>query len=162
GAAHIPGLELTLIVDLTRAPDWSGTITIPQLDLRDAELAKVSVISSELTCEIKSALADKQSGPARFKGHLSADGKLSGDFTQAGNTAPFNLAKTGRAQIEVAPRSTAIGKEFEGVWKGGYELLGYPRTVTLKLSNRGAEGASAEFVIVSRKENNIPVDLITQ
>jgi hypothetical protein len=163
GAAQVPGLELSLIVDLTRgASSWSGAITIPQLGVRGAELANVSVTGSELTFAIKSALADKETGPGRFNGHLTADGRLTGDFTQAGNTAPFNLVKTGPAQIEKAPQSTAIAKEFEGVWKGGYELLGYPRTVTLTLRNRGAEGASAEFVIVGRKENNLPVDLITQ
>lgn len=163
GAAHIPGLELTLIVDLTRtASGWSGAITIPQLGVRGAELANIGVTNSELTCAIKSALADKQTGPAQLKGHLSADVRLTGDFTQAGNTAPLNLVKTGPAQIEKAPQSTAIAREFEGVWKGGYELLGYPRTVTLTLRNRGAEGASAEFIIVGRKENNLPVDFIAQ
>lgn len=163
GAAHIPGTELSLIVDLTRgASGWSGAITIPQFGVRGAELANVGVTGSELSFAIKSALADKETGPARFNGRLTADGRLTGDFTQAGNTAPFNLIKTGPAQIEKAPQSTAIAKEFEGVWKGGYELLGYPRTVTLTLRNRGAEGAGAEFVIVGRKENNLPVDLITQ
>jgi len=163
GAAHIPGLELSLTVDLSRgAPGWSGAITIPQLGVRGAELANVGVTGSEVTFAIKSALADKDTGPARFDGHLTADGRLAGDFTQAGNTAPFNLVKTGPAQIEKTPQSTAIAKEFEGVWKGGYELLGYPRTVTLTLRNRGVEGARAEFVIVGRKENNLPVDLITQ
>jgi len=163
GVAHITGLELTLIVDLTRAePGWSGAITIPQVGVRWAALANVSVTGSELTCEIKSALADKQTGPARLKGHVSREGKLSGEFTQAGNTATFNLSKAGPAQIETPPHSTAIAKEFEGVWKGGYELLGYTRTVTLKLRNRGPEGAGAEFVVVGRKENKLPVDLISQ
>ena len=163
GAAHVPGLELTLIIDLTSGGSgWSGAITIPQLGVRGAELTDIVVSGSDLTCAIKSALADKQTGPARFKGHLSANGDLTGDFTQAGNTAPFVLAKTGLPQIEAPARSTAIAKEFEGVWKGSYELLGYPRTVSLKLHNRGAEGASAEFVIVGRKENRLPVNLITQ
>lgn len=163
GAAHIPGLELGLIVDLTRgASGWSGAITIPQLGVRGAELADVGITGSELNFAIKTALADKETGPARFKGRLAADGRLTGDFTQAGNTAPFNFVKTGPAQIEKVAQSTAIAKEFEGVWKGGYELLGYPRTVTLTLRNRAAEGANAEFVIVGRKENNLPVDLITQ
>jgi hypothetical protein len=163
GKAEIPGLELALIVDLTRAGTaWSGAITIPELGVRSAELTDIAINGSGLTCATKSVLADKQTGPARLKGHLSPDGKLSGEFTQAGNTAPFNLAKTGPAQIEVARRSTAIAKEFEGVWKGSYQLLGYPRTVTLTLRNRGPEGAGAEFVIVGRKENNLPVDLITQ
>lgn len=163
GTANIPGLELRLVVDLRSGTSgWTGAITIPQLGVRGAELAEIAVNGAELTCAIKSALADKQTGPARLKGHISADGNWAGDFTQAGNTAPFTLAKTGPPQIEPPPHSTAIAKEFEGSWKGGYELLGYPRKVTLKLRNRGAEGAGADFVIVGRKVNNLPVDLITQ
>jgi hypothetical protein len=163
GAAQIPGLELTLIVDLAQeASAWRGAITIPQLGLRGSELTEIGVKGSELTFAVKSVLDDKQAGPARLKGHLSADGSLTGDFSQAGNTAPFKLVKTGEAQLEKPARSTAIGKEFEGVWKGGYQLLGYPRTVTLTLRNRGTEGAAAEFIIVGRKENNLPVSLITQ
>jgi hypothetical protein len=48
--------------------------------------------------------------------------------------------------------------EIEGEWKGGYELFGYPRKVTIKMKNRGAEGGTAEFFIVGRKENKLPVD----
>ena len=64
--------------------------------------------------------------------------------------------------MEIPPRSTAIAKEIEGEWKGGYELFGYPRKVTIKLQNRGPEGATAEFVIVGRKENKLPVDRVVQ
>src|SRR4029077_817123 len=58
--------------------------------------------------------------------------------------------------------STAIAKEIEGEWKGEYELFGYPRHVTIKLVNRAADGATAEFVVVGKKTNNLPVDLVTQ
>ncbi len=51
---------------------------------------------------------------------------------------------------------------MEGEWRGGYELFGYPRKVTIKLQNRGAEGATADFLIVGKKENHLPVDLVTQ
>ena len=111
---------------------------------------------------IKSALAEQRAGPAKFSAHFLGDRKLTGDFVQAGNTAPFALEKTGPAQVEIPPRSTAIAKEIEGEWKGGYELFGYPRKVTIKLQNRGPEGATAEFVIVGRKENKLPVDHVVQ
>ena len=80
---------------------------------------------------------------------------------QAGNTAPFTLEKTGPPQVELPVRSTSIAKEFEGEWKGEYELFGYPRHVTIKLANR-ADAASAEFVVVGKKTNSLPVDLVTQ
>ena len=81
---------------------------------------------------------------------------------QAGNTAPFALQKRDRRRWKFPPRSTAIAKEIEGEWKGGYRAFGYPRKVTIKLQNRGPEGATAEFVIVGRKENKLPVDRVVQ
>jgi hypothetical protein len=41
-------------------------------------------------------------------------------------------------------------------------MLGYTRHVSIKFTNRGPNGAAAEFVIVGRKHNNLPVDLVTQ
>ncbi len=41
-------------------------------------------------------------------------------------------------------------------------MLGYTRHVSIKFTNRGPDGAAAEFVIVGRKHNNLPVDLVTQ
>jgi hypothetical protein len=99
--------------------------------------------------------------PPKIKAHLS-DKKLIGDFLQGGNTARFSLEKIGPSQVEEPPRSTPVAKEFEGEWNGGYELLGYPRKVTLKLQNHAPQPASADFVIVGRKVNNLPVDRITQ
>ena len=81
---------------------------------------------------------------------------------QGGNTAPFVLEKTGPPQVELPPHSTAVSKELEGEWKGEYELNGYPRHVTMKFANHGADGAGLEFVIVGKKTNNVPVSLLTQ
>jgi hypothetical protein len=72
------------------------------------------------------------------------------------------LEKIGPPQVEEAPPSTPIAKEFEGDWKGDYELLASPRKVSLKLQNHASQPASADFVIVGRKVNNLPVDRITQ
>jgi hypothetical protein len=41
-------------------------------------------------------------------------------------------------------------------------MMGYTRHATIKFSNRGAEGASVEFVIVGKKVNNVAVSVITQ
>ena len=81
---------------------------------------------------------------------------------QGGNTAPFVLKKTGLPQVELPSRNTPVVKELEGEWKGEYELTGYTRHVTMKFGNRGADGATLEFVIVGKKTNNVPVSLITQ
>ena len=139
-----------------------GSITIPGLGIKGAPLSDIGLNGDNVAFSMKSALADQRTGPAKFNARFVGDGKLAGDFVQAGNTAPFALQKTGPPQVEIPPRSTAIAKEIEGEWKGGYELFGYPRKVTIKLQNRGPEGATAEFVIVGRKENKLPVDRVVQ
>ena len=163
GTIQVPGRELRAVIDLAQQNGaWSGAVTMPDLNLKNAELAKIAVDGDDISFELRTALADPQRGPAGFKGRFDGGGKLGGDFTQGGNSAPFTLTKIGPPQIEPPRRSTAIAKELEGEWKGSYELFGYPRQVTIKLQNRGAEGATADFVIVGRKENKIPVTLVTQ
>jgi hypothetical protein len=161
GTAQIPGRGLKLIVDLDKKSNgWIGSIIIPGLAIKGVTLTDIAVKNSEASFVMKSGGA--QGLEASFKARLNADGTMAGDFTQSGNTAPFTLKRIGPAQVEVPPRSTAVGKELEGEWRGEYELLGYPRKVTLNLSNRAADGATAKFVIVGRKTNDLPVDLITQ
>jgi hypothetical protein len=128
------------------------------MNVKGKALADVTVKDSTTSFAMKGA----NSIEANFKAHLNADGTLSGDFVQAGNTAPFVLKKIGAPQVELPPRSTAVAREIEGEWQGEYAMFGYSRKVTIKLSNRDAEGAAAELVIVGKKVNNLPVDLVTQ
>ena len=159
GSVKIPERELKLIVDLAqdRGGTWIGSITIPGMDVKGAALTDIMVKNSELTFVITSAL-----GTAKFNGYFTANGAFTGSFMQAGNTAPFTLEKTGPSQVELPARSTAIARELEGEWKGEYELFGYPRHVTIKLANHGDTGATGEVVVVGKKTNNLPVNLITQ
>jgi len=159
GVAQIPDAELTLVVDLAQdnAKAWSGSIIIPGLGLKGAVLTDVTVKNGEATFAAKSGGGLE----VKFDGRLSADGTLSGEFTQAGNHAAYSLKKVGPAQVESPPRSTPIAKETEGEWKGDYEMFGYARHVTIKLVNREG-GGTADFVIVGKKVNHLPVDLVRQ
>jgi hypothetical protein len=164
GAAQVPGNELKLIVDLSDedGKGWIGSIVVPGFGVKGAPLVDLHVRGGDLTFAIKGALGNERAGRAELKAHLTADGKLAGDFTQGGNKAPFVLEKTGPPQVDLPPRNTAVSKELEGEWKGDYEMMGYTRYATMRFSNRGAEGAALEFVIVGKKVNNVPVSLITQ
>jgi hypothetical protein len=164
GSAQIPGGALQLIVDLSEesGQGWIGSIIIPGFGVKGAPLVDLHVRSSDLAFAIKGALGSERAGKAEIRAHLDADGHLSGDFRQGGNTAPFVLKKTGPPQVELPPHSTAVSKELEGEWKGEYELNGYPRHVTMKFVNRGADGAGVEFIIVGKKTNNVPVSLVSQ
>src|SRR5438067_75669 len=157
GTAQIPENELTVVVDLSQENGaWVGSIIIPGLGLKGVPLTDIKVQLSDVNFAVKGALG------IQLKLRLDANNKLIGNFEQGGNRAPAMLQKTGPPQVEYPPRNTPVAKELEGEWKGDYEMLGYPRHVTIKLANHGADGATAEFVIVGKKTNNLPVDLVTE
>jgi hypothetical protein len=164
GIAQIPGHELRLIVDLSDegGKGWAGSIIIPGFGIKGAELVDLHVAGGDFAFAIKGALGNQHAGRAEIKAHLTTDGHLAGDFKQGGNSAAFVLAKTGPAQVELPPQSTAVAKELEGEWKGDYEMMGYARHATMKFTNRDAEGAALEFTIVGKKVNNVPASLVTQ
>jgi len=164
GMALIADFPLHIVVDLDRdlAGAWIGSIIIPELSVGGVPLGDIGVHDADVSFAIEGALADPQTGPAKFQAHLDADGAMSGNFTQAGNSAAFSLKRTGSAQVELPARSTAVASEIEGKWVGDYELMGYARHVTLSLTNHANAAATAEFVIVGKKVNNLPVDLLTQ
>jgi hypothetical protein len=157
GTAHIPGDDLTVIVDLAQENGaWVGSMIIPGLDVKGAPLTDVNVKPPDVSFSVKGTLG------IQLKLQLDGNGKMTGSFEQAGNRAPTTLQRTGAPEVEQPPRNTPVAKELEGEWKGDYEMLGYTRHVSIKFTNRGPNGAAAEFVIVGRKHNNLPVDLVTQ
>jgi hypothetical protein len=164
GSVQIPGFPLNVVVDLDHDASgvWIGSVIIPELNITGAQLTDIDVHDADVAFTIKGVLADPQAGPARFHAHLDAANAMAGNFTQAGNSAMFSVKRTGSAQVDLPVRSTAVAGELVGKWVGDYELMGYARHVTLTLANHDAAPASAEFIIVGKKVNNLPVDLITQ
>jgi hypothetical protein len=157
GSAQIPDDELNVVVDLAQENGaWAGSIIIPGLDVKGIPLTDIAVKQSEVSFTVKGALG------IRMKLQLDGNAKMTGNFEQAGNHALTTLHKTGPPEVEHPPRNTAVAKELEGEWKGDYQMLGYTRHVSIKFTNRGPDGAVAEFVIVGRRINNLPVDLVTQ
>jgi hypothetical protein len=160
GKIQIPGRELALIIDLAHGHTWAGSATLPGLNVKGAPLTEIDTRGLDISFGIE-AMKGPGVAPPKLKARLT-DGQLVGDFLQSGNTARFVLERTGPPQVEEQPHGTPVAKEFEGEWNGGYELMGYPRKVTLKLQNHISQPASADFVIVGRKVNNVPVNRITQ
>ncbi len=156
GTARVPDNELTLVVDLAQDQGaWVGSIIIPGLGLKGVPLTDIKVQPPEVNFAVKGPLG------IQLKLRLDVNDKMAGNFEQAENRAPVTLQKTGPPQVEYPPRSTPVAKELEGEWKGDYEMLGYTRHVSIKFANR-PDGATADFVIVGRKHNVLPVDLVTQ
>jgi hypothetical protein len=156
GTAEVPDNELTVVVDLAHENGaWVGSIIMPGLGLKGMPLTDVKVQLPDVNFAVKGPLG------IQLNLRLDAKNKLVGNFEQAGDRASATLQKTGPPQVEYAPRNTAVAKELEGEWKGDYEMLGYTRHVSIKFANH-PDGARAEFVIVGRKHNILPVDLVTQ
>jgi hypothetical protein len=161
GLIKITNQELKVVVDLARQDKdhWIGSITLPDLNIKGAPLTDITAKDSSVSFAINNP------GPiglnAKFNASLTPTDKMQGDFVEGGNTAPFALTKTGPAQVEPWPHSTTVLLEFVGEWKGDYELGGYSRHVTIKLANQN-NVAIADFVIVGKKNNILPVDLIEQ
>ena len=157
GTARVPDDELMVIVDLAQENGaWVGSIIIPGLGLKGTQLTDIKVEPTDVKFTVK--------GPLRIQLNLQlleAEKKLAGNFEQDGNHAPATLQKTGPPQVEHPPRNTPVAKELEGEWKGDYEMLGYTRHVSIKFANH-PDGGTADFVVVGRKHNVLPVDLVTQ
>ncbi len=164
GPVQIPGNEFEAVVDLAQdsAGVWTGSLIAPGLKIKDAALSDIVVTDAELAFTVQNALGSPPADQAKFKAHIDAAGAISGDFLQAGNSAPFTFRKTGSAQVALPAHSTPVAKAIEGKWVGDYELGGYPRHVTLDLANHAGAAATAEFVVVGKKTTRLPVNLITE
>jgi hypothetical protein len=156
GTAQIPGNDLTVVVDLAQENGvWVGSIIIPGLGLKGVPLTDIKVQPPDVNFAVKGALG------IQLKLRLDANNRLTGNLEQGGNRASASLQKTGPPQVEYPSRNTPVAKELEGEWKGDYEMLGYTRHVSIKFANH-PDGSTADFVIVGRKHNVLPVDLVTQ
>ena len=156
GTARLPDDQLTVVVDLAQESGaWVGSIIIPGLGLKGVPLTDVKVQPPEVNFAVKGPLG------IQLKLRLDAEKKMAGNLEQAGNRAPVRLQKLGPPQLEYPARSTPVAKELEGEWKGDYEMLGYTRHVSIKFANH-PDGATADFVLIGRKHNVLPVDLVTQ
>jgi hypothetical protein len=144
GTTHIPGDELTVIVDLAQENGaWVGSIIIPGLDVKGAPLTDIQVKPPDVSFSVKGPLC------IQLKLQVDGNGRMTGNFEQAGNRAATTLQRTGPPQVEQPQRNTPVAKELEGEWKGDHEMLGYTRHMSIKFANH-PDGATADFVIVGR------------
>lgn len=155
GALQAPLGEVVIEIDLARNPkgDLIGTFTNPKGQLRGYPLANISVENRTIKFELKA-----NSGGGPFEGTLFSDGKsMSGDFRTQGYTVPFNLARTGDARIEPAPKSQPVAKELEGVWNGTLAANGGQLQFSLRISNH--PDGTATGTVVTDLGVEIPVTM---
>lgn len=159
GSIELPGRRLDLVVDLDRdaSDHWQGSITVPGLELAGAELGSIHVSGPRMEFTIPSALGD----PATFAATRRSATALEGSLSFAGHKAPFQLHRSGPAQVERPPVSTAVEPEFIGTWRGDYQLSGYAHHVTLTMANSPGGIAIVGFELVGKQPHALKVDLVT-
>lgn len=164
GEVLVPGAPLPLVVDLSRAggSGWTGSVIMPGLGIKGAALSEIKVGYTDVTATLSGALRTGGAMPPHITLHLTDSGDMKGEFQQGGNSAPLMLRRTGDAQVDLGPKSTVVANELEGAWNGRFDFDGYPRDVTLTLSNHPKSTATAELVIVGKRTTQVPVDLVVQ
>jgi len=168
GEARIPGAPLPLVLDL--APDatgaWRGSIILPGLGVKGAPLAGVNVGADGT---LQADMAAAFSGPPPATPPLLAlrmlpDGRLQGELRQGGHAADVSLQRSGDAQVDAPPASTPLPPALAGIWRGRYELGGYPRDVTLTLAPPLAQalpGAPVgQLLIVGKRRTELAIDRV--
>jgi hypothetical protein len=160
GSIAAPDQDLAIEVDLAQNPkgEWMGSIDIPPQGLKGFPLSDVAVNGTAVGFAMKNVPGDP-----KFDGKLSADAKsISGAFTQGGADLTFSLKRTGDAVIEAPAKSTAIGKELEGLWEGALDANGKTLRLKLNLSNRPDGTATGIMISVDQGGGEIPITTITQ
>jgi hypothetical protein len=164
GVVHVPGEELTVVVDLEQDPGgaWHGSATMPGLNLAATPLSPITATANHVVFSIAGALGGPPDGLATFAGDIKAGATLAGSFTQGGNAAPFVLRRSGPPEVERPAESTAVEAALEGTWRGDYQLTGYAHHVTLGFTNHPGAPATVEFLLVGKQPHTLAVDLVSE
>ncbi len=98
GAIALPGTALQIRVDFKNASGaWQANIDIPQQGAQGLALQAVRFAAPQVHFELPAG-----PGLAVFEGKLEGD-KISGNFSQAGQTFPFSLERKASAAAATAP-----------------------------------------------------------
>lgn len=157
GKIQIPDHELSISVDLSQTPAgaWIGSLSIAGSTAVDVPLVKITVSGAGV--QFTASLP----GETFFVGTLSTDASsLAGKVSSAEGAVPFQLARTGEANVKVPPASSPSSRDFEGNWDASLEVGGQLKQIRLKMS--AAPDGTATAVLVSVAKNlEIPVTTVT-
>jgi len=158
GKIQIPDHELSFSVDLDQGPkgEWIGSLSITGSTSVDVPLIKITISGTSVQ------FAANLPGETSFTGTLSTDaGSLTGKASNAEGAVPFQLARSGEANVKVPPASSVLSKEFEGTWEGSVTSDGKVRRIVLKLASAPDGTAQAKLISVDKGNIEIPVTTVT-
>ena len=158
GAIQMPEQELRITLDLAKNSkgEWTGSFSIPSMDVIDAPLTGISV--KETSVRFGLGLSSTS-----FEGTLSEDGAgLSGTATSEKGSASFQLKRNGEANVKLPPPSTPLSKDFEGAWEGTLDAPGGPLRAVLKLARASDGTAIGTLISVDQGGQEFPITTITQ
>jgi hypothetical protein len=158
GRIEVPGAPQPLVIDLAPLEGgWLGSAILPGRGVKGAALGDLRVTADGVDATLGAALPGPVDPPPALGLRLDAGGALRGELQLSGLAAPVVLQRSGAAQVDRAPASTPVVAALAGEWRGGYEFLGYPRSVSLRL-----EGTRAQMRIVGRRTTDIDFTRVRQ
>ncbi len=124
-------IQLDIGVDPSGRP--AVTANFPSESITGLPLSQLKVDGQTVTFELPTK------GEGSFIGAVSADGKfLTGTLEKPFGQGQFALTRLGDARFAPAPKSAAIGKQYEGAWAGMVNASGQQVAVRFVLANDGA------------------------
>ena len=156
GKIQIPDHELRIAVDLaqTATGAWVGSLSIAGSSATDVPLIKITVSSEGV--QFTASLP----GETSFVGTLSTDASsLAGKVSNAEGAVPFQLARTGEANVKLPPPSSPSSKEFEGEWQGTVDVGGKVMRLVLKVS--AAPDGTAKATVTNLDKGNVEIPATT-
>jgi hypothetical protein len=155
GTVQIPNMELKIEIDLAKNSkgEFAGTFGSPPQNLKGLPLSTVAIDGRSVRLVLKAG-----SEVSTFAGVLSADGKsIAGDASQGGQSAPFNLTRTGDAKIAAAPKSPPITKELEGTWNGTLDVGEKKMRLVIAMANHPDGTATGTIISLDGSGMEIPI-----
>jgi hypothetical protein len=156
GAITIPGGEISFQIDLSKNAQGTlvATYSRPDENLKGLPMINVALDGRAIAFDLP------VDGGVKFQGIFDANGKtISGDVTASIGSAPFNLTRTGDAQLTAAPRNAPIDKGLEGTWHGTLALPGKNLRLVLRLSNEADGTSSGSITSVDQGGIEFPLGL---
>lgn len=167
GEVAIPGAPVQIVLDLSPSgAGWAGSVTWPGRGIKGARIDSLSVgADGRVEANVAGAFGGPPlEQPTTLTLQPASDGRLEGVFRQAGHEAAVSLWRSGDAQVDAPPRQTPVPAGLAGVWRGRYELGGYPREVTLTLSASrelpSAQAPAGQLLIIGKRRNELVVDRV--